>query len=353
MAEACANSLRGRGWTSRILDSMRMMGDTAGGLGEGVFRALLAMPGVYDAFHFGQLRSGGRLARLAEQASCRYLVPALRAELERTPAQLLVSVFATGAAAADRVKRDHPGLITTVFCTDVCPHRLWVHPTTDLYLVTSHTAKCYVRRFAPRAAVAVVPAPVRPQFYCPPLQAEARESLGIPPDARTVLLMGGSWGLGPLTELATSLARAGVHVLAVAGRNEVLARSLRTAARTQPLIVPFGFTDAIPTLMSAADLVVTSAGDTCSEARVIGRHMLLLDVVPGHGRDNLQQELSLGGADIASPAPEPLRQSVLACLDRIAPATSRIAHGPEEWERAFGSALARIGLAAREPLLGS
>jgi processive 1,2-diacylglycerol beta-glucosyltransferase len=92
--------------------------------------------------------------------------------------------------------------------------------------------------------------------------------------------------------------------------------------------------------------VITSSGDTCSEARVIGRHLLLLDVVPGHGRENLQQELALGGADIASPAAGPLRQSVLACLDRIEPPTARVARGPEEWERAFGAALARIGLDA-------
>jgi len=60
--------------------------------------------------------------------------------------------------------------------------------------------------------------------------------------------------------------------------------------------------------MAAADLVITSSGDTCSEARVIGRHLLLLDVVPGHGRENLQHELSRGSADVTSAEPNALRR---------------------------------------------
>ena len=83
MAEACASSLRAHGWSTETVDSIRLLGSRSGGAGERVFRALLAVPGVYDAFHFEQLRQGGRLARLAERASSKYLVPALAAELDR------------------------------------------------------------------------------------------------------------------------------------------------------------------------------------------------------------------------------------------------------------------------------
>ena len=119
MAEACAVSLRARGWQTETMDSLRLMGEAAGGLGERAFRTLLAVPGLYDAFHFEQLRPGGRLCRMAENASSKRAVPALRAELASRPVELLVSVFATGAAAASRVKAEHAGLVTAVFCTDV------------------------------------------------------------------------------------------------------------------------------------------------------------------------------------------------------------------------------------------
>ncbi len=114
-----------------------------------------------------------------------------------------------------------------------------------------------------------------------------------------MLLISGAWGIGPVAEAAEALGDAGVHVLAVAGRNAGLERKLRAAARRQPRVRPFGYTDRIPELMAASDLVITSSGDTCTEARTVGRPLLLLDVVQGHGRDNLQHELELGDAAVS------------------------------------------------------
>jgi processive 1,2-diacylglycerol beta-glucosyltransferase len=345
MAQACAVSLEQRGWTTEILDCLRLMGERSGRLGERVFRALLAVPGIYDAFHFEQLRQGGRLARMAEDASARYLVPALDAHLRDRPADLLICVFATGAGAAHRIKARHPTLTTAVLCTDVCPHRLWVHDSTDLYLVTSQTAVGFVRRFHPDACVVVVPPPVRPQFYAAPCQRDARRELGVPEHARCVLLMGGSWGMGPLRELAQQVAAHGVYTLAVAGRNGPLEAALREAHACDHRVIPFGFTDRIPTLMAASDLVITSSGDTCSEARAIGRHLLLLDVVPGHGRENLQHELERRGADVAPSDPQGVLRSALACLERISPGTFATTRSPDGWEASFDEALRLVGLA--------
>ena len=233
-----------------------------------------------------------------------------------------------------------------VFCTDVTPHRLWVHPHTDLYLVTSRAAECAVLRFQPEAQVAVVPAPVRPGFYQPPTQQEARARLGVPASERCVLIMSGAWGLGPLAVTAEALGRAGMYVLAVAGRNRKLEARLRTAAAHEPRLHVFGFTDRIPELMSAADLVITSSGDTCSEARVVGRHVLVLDAVPGHGRDNLQHELELGDASVTSARPADVVRCALAALDRVKPARPGATRSAAEWEAALSVALTRIGRAA-------
>jgi UDP-N-acetylglucosamine:LPS N-acetylglucosamine transferase len=344
MAQACALSLEARQMRVRTLDSLRMLGGPGGRVGEAVFRGMLEVPGLYDAFHFNQLRTGGRMATAIDALSSRFLVPRMRDELTREPVSVVISVFATGAAAASRVKPDFPGLVTAVFCTDVCPHRLWVHQNTDLYLVTSPTAMRYVRRFHPRAEIAVVPTPVRAPFYEAPTQRDARLAFGIPLEARCVLLMSGSWGLGPLVAAAEAMAAAGVWVFAVAGHNAKLARRLAALAEREHRVIPFGFTDRIPQLMAAADLVVTSSGDTCSEARVVGRDLLLLDVVPGHGRDNLQGELEKGGAEIAGRDPRALTRSVLAALERVRPPTQRVTRGPREWEDAFSTALALVGL---------
>lgn len=75
MALACADSLRARGWTTRTVDAMALLGQRAGPAGEAVFRRMLDLPGLYDAFHFAALRPGARIALLADGAAGRRLVP--------------------------------------------------------------------------------------------------------------------------------------------------------------------------------------------------------------------------------------------------------------------------------------
>ena len=344
LAETCVSSLTGAGWSADTLDAMRLLGNRGGSAGEAVFRSMLAVPGLYDAFHFAALRTGSRLAMLADAGARRQVVPRLRAYLDARPADLAISVFATGASAMSSLANRYPGMKHMVFCSDATPHRLWVHPNVDLYLVTAAAAEAAVRRFQPDAPVMIVPPVVRAAFYHPPAQARARAGLGVPGHGRCVLLMSGAWGLGPVAESAEALGDAGVHVLAVAGRNAKLEARLRAAARRQPRVHPFGFSDRIPELMAAADLVVTSSGDTCTEARTVGRPLLLLDVVQGHGRDNLQHELELGDAGVTSPRPAELTRNVLAALDQVKPPPPGPARQLAGWQHAFAAALEKIGL---------
>lgn len=343
-ARACASSLARQGWSTQILDAMRLLGPRGGSAGEAVFRSMLAVPGLYDAFHFAALRAGSPLALVTDAAARRQLVPRLRDYLDDHPADLAISVFATASSAVSMLADRYPHMSHVVLCSDVTPHRLWVHRNVDLYLVTSYAAEAAVRRYQPQARVEVVPPPVRPGFHDPPSQAQARAALGLDGQDRTVLLMSGAWGLGPLAEAAAELADAGVHVLAVAGRNARLESRLRAAAQGRPRMHVFGYTEQIPALMAAADLVITSSGDTCAEARTVGRPLLLLDVVQGHGRDNLQHELELGDAAVTSPRPAEVTRTALAALDRVKPPSIGAARSPAAWEGAFASALATIGL---------
>ena len=346
--------LQEAGWDVGTLDSMALLGGAAARAGQRVFDALMTVPGVYDGLHFAHLRTGSALSRSMDSAATARTVRKLRAELEREPADVVISVFATGAGAAaglkDATLAGRPALAAAasvpqavVYCPDVAVHRLWVHEGTDLFLVTSPAAAASVRRFRPRAPVAVVPPPVRRAFYEAPSRREARQQLEIPEDARCVLLIDSGWGFAPIAAAAAALADAGVHVLAVAGRNQRLARELHDAARQRGLLSPFGFTDAVPRLMAAADLVVSLPGaTTCSEARVVGRPLLLLDVMPGHGRDNLLHELEQGNAGTCGPRAADIAASALAMLEN--PAAPDPGYRPPRWEPAYAAALARIGL---------
>jgi processive 1,2-diacylglycerol beta-glucosyltransferase len=381
MARSCASVLERSGWRTRTLDSMSLLGRRSGGAGERVFGRLVAIPGLYDGLHFAHLRTGSRLSALMDRAASAKLVPSLRAELERRPADLVLSVFATGASAAAKLKAESPGLRTVVLCTDVTVHRIWAAEGTDLFLVTSAAAEASVRRYLPRAAVSVIPPPVRSAFYAAPSQQQARAALGVPPEDFCVLVIDSGWGFGPLVESVSALAHAGVHVLAVAGRDRAVERRLRELAAVTPRVMPFGFTDRVPELMAAADVVLALPGaTTCSEARVVGRQLLLLDVMPGHGRDNLLHELELGAAHVCVPTPRGVTASVLALRDqgmrpvpRAGPAAGRPGSpgfpgwpagnawpgasardtwdGWDGWESAFAAALRRVGVDLRPPVL--
>jgi UDP-N-acetylglucosamine:LPS N-acetylglucosamine transferase len=344
MARSCASLLAGSGWRTRTLDSMSLLGSATGSAAERVFGRLVSVPGLYDGLHFAHLRTGSRLAGLMDSGASGRLVPALRAELGREPADLVLSVFATGASAAAKLKPEAPARRTVVLCTDVAVHRIWAQEGTDLFLVTSPAAAASVRRFLPRAQIAVVPPPVRAAFYAAPAQDQARLGLGIPPGEPCVLVIDSGWGFGPLVASVSALAAAGVRVLAVAGRRRSVERRLRQLAQAMPRITPFGFTDQVPALMAAADVVLTLPGaTTCGEARVVGRQLLLLDAMPGHGRDNLQHELELGGAQVCGPGPAGITASALAMLDQVPRPAPRGGPVPR-WEPAYTAALQRAGL---------
>ena len=347
MATAVEEVLRGADWQVRRRDSMQLLGGAAGLAGDRLFRGLLRVPALYDGLHFAHLRTGSRLAVAMDVLARRRLLPALTAELAEHPADLVLSVFATGASAAAALKARQPERSTVVLCTDVAVHRLWVHDGTDLFLVTSPAAEASVRRYRPDARVAVVPAPVRSSFYAAPGAAEARTRLGLPVSARCVLLVDSGWGFGHIIDAVERLAADGVEVLAVAGHNREMEKRLRRLAARNPFVHAFGFTDEMVTLMAAADVVVALPGaTTCSEARVVGRELVLIDVMPGHGRDNLQHELDVGGAQVAGRSGAAIAASVRRSLDGTGRAAAVPAHDPAEWARALSGALAGLGLAA-------
>jgi UDP-N-acetylglucosamine:LPS N-acetylglucosamine transferase len=343
VADACAAALAPFGVESRTLDSMKLLGSGSSAVGDWVFRRLLSVTAIYDAFHFSQLRDDGWIGAAADRAAVGKMHAALAREIDRFRPDLVVPVFATGAGAAARLKAEGRDLRSVVIMTDSFAHRMWVHEQTDLFLVTSPAAAESVRRYWPEAPVDVVTAPVRPEFYGAPPQAVARAALGVPLDATCVLLMSGAWGLGPLDEASRALAEDGIWVLAVAGKNSAMEATLRDLAVEVGSVIPFGYTDRVPELMSASDVVVTSSGDTCREARTLGRGIILIDVVPGHGRENLMHELELGGSTACLPTAKSIARSVRSFLSdpercKVAPAMEAgVAEGQ------FLSSLRRLG----------
>lgn len=344
VAEACEAALRTEGLRADVLDCMSMLGGAGSRLGTAVFRRMISVPAAYDAFHFSHMRNGSRLPRMLERTAVRRLLPGVREAVAAAGEHpLLISVFPTGVSTVAALRRERPDLLTVAVCTDACAHRMWIAEGTDLYVVCSPLAALTVQRYSPGANVAVVPPPVRPQFYDAPSKRDARAVLGLPQDARCVLLMGGGWGLGPLDKTADALARAGYWVLAVAGGNARLYQRLRDVAARQWRVLPFAMTQRIPELIAASDAVVTSSGQTCHEARVVGRWLVIVDVVPGHGRENTLHELERGGALACSPDPDSAEAAVRFIFAERPEQPPWPVESASEWQKHFFGALNRVG----------
>lgn len=363
VAQVCEEALSAADLNVAVYDCMSLLGGLNARVSHAVFRALLSCGALYDAFHFSQLRSGGALSRRGNRAATRRIIERLdqvAAGVIREPGggaghaadpvaetdqvRLVLSVFATGAAAGAQLARRCPAARSVVFCTDATAHAMWVHPDTDLFLVTSELAAHTVLRYQSTAAVAIVPPPVRAPFYQARCQADARARIGLADGRPYALVMAGGWGLAPLAETAARLADAGIGVLAVAGTNRRLRARLAGVAASRPAVRAFGDVGRMHELMAAADVVVTSPGQACHEARVIGRPLVLLDAVPGHGRENLLHELVLGGARASSPRPESVLEAVRSVLTAAPQPRPWPVRSAQDWQCAFLAAIQPLGL---------
>ena len=111
----------------------------------------------------------------------------------------------------------------------------------------------------------------------------ARRELELPAEGRHILLMSGSIGCGPMTELARQLderLRSGDYATVLCGSNRQMlyALQLRSLLRVQAV----GFTSRVAQYMDSADLLVSKPGGiSITEAACKGVPMLLADLVGG------------------------------------------------------------------------
>jgi len=101
-------------------------------------------------------------------------------------------------------------------------------------------------------------------------------------------------------------------IVCLAGRNEQLAAKLRTSFAGEPRVHVYGFTDRMPELLAAADVLVHSTGGvTCLEARATGTPVVSYGLPVGHARLNTRAMADLDLVRLANDTKE-LREQVQA-----------------------------------------
>ena len=104
---------------------------------------------------------------------------------------------------------------------------------------------------------------MRPHFLKPvKSKIELRKEWGLQPDRYTIFLIGGGVGIGRLFSVAEAINQAdlpNIQLIIVAGFNKPLEEKLKSTKFRFPVKI-FGFTDRVPEIMSASDLIITKAG---------------------------------------------------------------------------------------------
>ena len=176
-------------------------------------------------------------------------------------------------------------LVTVV--TDFGVHPFWVYDQTDLYAVASEVSRQELLKLGvPEAKVKVTGIPVDPKFSLGFNKTELRGKLNLDPLKFTVLVVTGSFGIGPIEQIV-DLLQGQVQILAVCARNKKTFS--RLSAKNYPGVRVFGFVDNIDELMAMSDLIVTKPGGL-SIAELLSMELvpIFISAIPGQESRNIK-----------------------------------------------------------------
>ncbi len=240
--------------------------------------------------------------------------PLARCIAEHDP-DVIVSTYPAVTVVLARLRRtkvvDCPTVATI---TDLTGLFFWAQPGIDMHLVMYGQSLSSVERIAGQGSVRLVRPLISADFLGPRCPLQARRALGLPEQGRMVVVSGGGWGVGDIQGAVGELARMEEvsSIVCLAGRNEQLESKLRDAFAREPRVTVYGFTDRMPQLLAAADVLVHSTGGvTCLEAKAAGTPVVSYGLPVGHARLNTRAMATLELLKLANNVEE-LREHVRA-----------------------------------------
>ena len=192
---------------------------------------------------------------------------------------------------ADYKKTNNSSMVLAGVLTDYAPHAYWFSDKVDFYFVPSEEAR---ERLAtngiPKDRIKLTGIPIDTKFKRVINTKKVADSLGLSGDKPTILVMGGSQGVGPIKEIIKILNNSTMdfQIIVVAGGNKKLSRYLtKRLGRFRKKTLVFGYTDNIDELMEISSLVIGKPGGiTISEATAKRLPLLIVKPIPGQERMN-------------------------------------------------------------------
>ncbi|MFR0355136.1 MGDG synthase family glycosyltransferase [Streptomyces sediminimaris] len=327
-AAGLADRLAARGFLVDRYDFLDLLPARTGRLLRGGYHRLLTWaPEGYQRLYAATEHASrpGAVWRALFRAAQRRTLAALRPDT-----CAVVSTYPGASQVLGELRRR--GLLTVpalTYLTDFSVHALWVAPGIDTHLAVHPVPAAQAH--ARGAAGVTVTGPVTHPRFTPATAGQrqaARARFGLPPHTPLALLVAGSWGVGPVRRAAAEIRQTGIAApVVVCGHNHALAEQLRRDG----VEYAFGWTDDMPGLMHACDVLVQNAGGLTSlEAFAAGLPVASYRCIAGHGRTNAA---ALDEAGLATW----IREAA-----GLGPALTDLLHGPRgKAQRTAGLALHR------------
>jgi len=327
-----------------IIDGLAAMGPLLRPVVEDGYRVQLRfMPWTYTVIYW-LLEHVMPIRAIARRLLCRLGArPLARAIAEHAP-DVIVSTYPAVTVVLARLRRT--GVVscpTVATITDLTGLFFWAQPGIDMHLVMYGQSLSSVERIAGEGSVQLVRPLISAEFLRPRSPAGARRALGLPEEGRVVVVSGGGWGVGDIAGAVEEFIKVEEvsSIVCLAGRNEPLAERLRRVFAHEARVHVYGFTDRMPDVLAAADVLVHSTGGvTCLEAKAAGTPVVSYGLPVGHARLNTRAMAELDLLRLARDTDE-LREHVRASF----------ADSGQASQAPLGGAAAAIGHAAAELVL--
>lgn len=206
-------------------------------------------------------------------------------------------VFATQAfpcgIMADLKKKYKMDIILIGVVTDYYPHRFWIHQEVDVYTVACNEAKAILMKEGiEENKIKVFGIPISVKFLNTYSKEAISKEFGFFPDLKTVILMGGGLGIGPIEKIAELLdeIEEKFQLIVVCGKNKKLFSWFKRKYKSfKKPIFYFGYVDFVNKLMDFSDIIISKAGGlSTSEALAKGLATILVNSIPGQEKRNVQ-----------------------------------------------------------------
>jgi processive 1,2-diacylglycerol beta-glucosyltransferase len=301
-----------------VIDGLDAMGPLLRPVVEDGYRVQLRFfPWTYTVVYW-LLENILPIRALARRALCRLGSRPLARTIAEYEPDVIVSTYPAVTVVLGRLRRrGEVSCPTVATITDLTGLFFWAQRGIDMHLVMYGESLSPVERIAGRGSVQLVRPLISAEFLQPRCPTESRRELGLPEDGRMVVVSGGGWGVGDIAGAVGEFIKAGEVscIVCLAGRNEQLAGKLRTAFANEPRVHVYGFTDKMPEILAAADVLVHSTGGvTCLEAKAAGTPVVSYGLPVGHARLNTRAMAALDLLRLANDTDE-LRAHVLASFE--------------------------------------